>query len=169
MATANLTTPTQISDIQRRMAQIRHEMHQDVQGAVKGAHSLTDWRSLVRSHPWLALGIATAAGYLIVPKRRIQTRTVVAASGPPPEALPVAAASQAAPAMRARASTIGTVFSLVAPVAIRAAQNFALKRFEEWLERHPLHPSATGRGKEYQPGSPPAAPTGPLVGFRGSR
>ena len=35
MATTNLNM--NVADIQRRMAQIRHDMHQDVQGAVKGA------------------------------------------------------------------------------------------------------------------------------------
>ena len=82
MATANSTISAEISDIQRRMAQVRHEMHQEVQGAVKGARSLTDWRSLVRSHPWLSLGVAAAAGYLIVPKRRWETPAVTAVDTP---------------------------------------------------------------------------------------
>ena len=36
---------TDISEIQRQMAQIRHDMHHEVQCAVRSAQSLTDWRS----------------------------------------------------------------------------------------------------------------------------
>ena len=51
MATAK-STPAEINEIQRRMAQIRRELHEEVREAVKGAQSLTDWRSQVRHHPW---------------------------------------------------------------------------------------------------------------------
>ena len=70
MAMARADSPAELSDIQRRMAQIRHDMHEEVQGAVRGAQSLTDWRSMVASHPWAALGAAAAVGYLAVPHRR---------------------------------------------------------------------------------------------------
>ena len=69
MVTAK-STPAEINEIQRRMAQIRHELHEEVREAVKGAQSLTDWRSQVRNHPWLALGAAAVMGYMIVPRRR---------------------------------------------------------------------------------------------------
>ena len=58
MATAKPSNSTELEDIQRRMAQIRHDMHGEVRQAVKGAQSLTDWRSLVRNHPWLTVGVA---------------------------------------------------------------------------------------------------------------
>jgi hypothetical protein len=168
MATANSPDSTEISNIQRRMAQIRREMHQDVQGAVHGAQSLTDWRSLIRGHPWVALGLAAVAGYLIVPKRVRETQALAAPSGTPPEATPITARNQPAPARHAEASTIGTVFSLVAPVAVRAAQNYALKRFERWLEEHPLHPMAQGRDKAHESGAVPASSTGPRLRSRSS-
>jgi len=170
MATANAPYSTEISEIQRRMAQIRREMHQDVQGAVKGAQSLTDWRSLVRSHPWLALGVAAAAGYLIVPKRFRESRTLMSSTAPIAVAQP-AGPRQSAGSARAEASTIGTVFSLVAPVAIRAAQNYALKRFEQWLEQHPLHTEATRRGalSESEGRSAAPAPAAPRLRIRDSR
>ena len=71
MPAAKPTTSMDISDIQRRMAQIRHDMHQEVQGAVKGAQSLTDWRSLVKSHPWLSISVASVVGYLLVPSASV--------------------------------------------------------------------------------------------------
>src|SRR5579875_3878803 len=89
MATAK-SSPADIGEIQRRMAQIRRELHEDVREAVKGAQSLTDWRSQVRNHPWLALGAATLVGYLIVPKRH--PAPAIVAVAPP---APIAAAIEA--------------------------------------------------------------------------
>jgi hypothetical protein len=127
-----------INEIQRQMAQIRQELHHDIQGAVRGAQSLTDWRSAVGNHPWLSLAIAAAAGYLIVPERRRETRTVVTV-GPPPgpdpmPASPVSAGSRG----RSRWSAIETAYNLLAPVAVRAAQNYALQLLERWLAAHPF-------------------------------
>jgi hypothetical protein len=167
MATANSTISAEISDIQRRMAQVRHEMHQEVQGAVKGAQALTDWRALVRSHPWLSLGVAAAAGYLLVPGRRWETPAVVAL-GTPVEVAP-AARDQPAPARRAGWSTMGTVFDLLAPIAVRAAQNFALQRLEQWLKVNPLHPAESARARQSESGVAQAVRTGPSAGFRDSR
>jgi len=167
MATANSTISAEISDIQQRMAQVRRQMHQEVQGAVKGAQSLTDWRTLVRNYPWLALGVAAAAGYLIVPKRRWETPTVVAL-GTPVEVAPAAARDQPAQVRGAGWSTMGTVFSLLAPIAVRAAQNFALQRLEQWLAVHPLHPAGSGHGRESERGAGQTVPTGPSARFRDS-
>jgi hypothetical protein len=136
MATAKSGPLAEISEIQRRMAMVRHEMDHDVREAVKGAQSLTDWRSLVRGHPWLALTTAAATGYLIVPKRRTATPAVVAvgipAAGPAPVmSTPMNLASP--PPKKATWGLIGSVLSLLAPVAIRAAQNYAAQYLEQRL------------------------------------
>jgi hypothetical protein len=166
----NSTIATEIADIQRRMAQIRLEMHQDVQGAVRGAQSLTDWRSVVRSHPWLAIGTAVAAGYLIVPHRRREIHTVLAPSAARVHDAPASSPIQPADIRRAGTGTIGTIFSLLAPVAVRAAQNYALKQFELWLEHHPLHPARTVPGRpQHTDASAPGSPTGLSARFRDSR
>ena len=81
MATAK-STAAEITEIQRRMAQVRRELHEEVREAVKGAQSLTDWRSQVRHHPWLALGAAAAVGYLIVPRRRQEPAPTIVAVTP---------------------------------------------------------------------------------------
>jgi hypothetical protein len=143
MPVAKPTTVTDVAEIQRRMAQIRHDMHQEVQGAVKGAQLLTDWRSLVKSYPWLSISLAAVAGYLIVPRRRssdattVETRFINA-----PERLAVAGTpAETPPPRRTSWSIIGTAFSLLTPVAVRVAQNYALGHLEQWLSQHPLPPS----------------------------
>jgi hypothetical protein len=160
------------ADIQRRMAQIRHDMHQEVQGAVQGARTLTDWKSLVRSYPWVSLSIAAAIGYLVVPARRKQTPNIVAVAAPGPEILANArTGNREEVAQRKRASVLGTAFSLFAPLVIRAAQSYALTYFEQWLANHPLMPSG-GKQEDEGSGRPvrqPANATGPVNWLRESR
>jgi hypothetical protein len=51
------------------MSAIRQNLDDDVQEVVAGARRLTDWKHYVRDFPWVALGTATAVGYLLVPRR----------------------------------------------------------------------------------------------------
>ena len=168
MAVTKPSSPTDVADIQRRMAQIRHEMHQEVQGAVRGAQTLTDWRSLVRSHPRLALSVAAAVGYFVVPKRPKETPTVVALAAPGPEIPAKAGSGNKDDRARFTGWTVlGTALSLLAPIAVRAAQNYALTYFEQWLANHPLAPTG---GKEHDgPGRPVSEPvrsSGPSARLR---
>jgi hypothetical protein len=52
-----------------RMAQIRCDLHDDMQGMVENARTMSDWRYYARSYPWAWLGAATVLGYLVVPAR----------------------------------------------------------------------------------------------------
>ena len=124
MAMTKPSSPTDVADIQRRMAQIRHEMHQEVQGAVHGARTLADWRSLVKSYPWLSLSVAAAVGYLVVPKRRKETPTVVTVAAPGPEFL--ANAGSGTQDERARSTSwtlLGTAFSLLGFLQSKRAES----------------------------------------------
>ena len=132
MATAK-SSPAEITEIQRRMAQIRRELHEEVREAVKGAQSLTDWRSQVRNHPWLALGAAAAVGYLIVPRRQRPAPAIVAV----PRAAAVPPAIAAAARKKKRWGLIGSAFGLLAPIAVRAAQNYAIQYLEQWIAAQP--------------------------------
>ena len=65
----------EIDEIRRQMAQIRHDLHQDVSNVVSGVSEVVnevsgvmDWRSALRGHPYMLVGAALAAGYLIVPR-----------------------------------------------------------------------------------------------------
>ena len=56
-------------DIQRQMHTVRSELREDVQEIVDNARVLGQWQYYVRNYPWLCLGAAAAAGYLLVPPR----------------------------------------------------------------------------------------------------
>jgi hypothetical protein len=171
MAMARAGRGPDLSELQHQMAQIRHEMHEDVREAVRGAQSLTDWRSMVANHPWTALGLATALGFLLVPARRTRRADRVrleefaesreAQATYPPRASPVAGPSVLRSALR-----------LVTPVLVRAAQNYALNQVEQWLASNLTRfneDAADRRGERVQ-----AAPAGqnlvvPTIPFRDPR
>lgn len=56
-------------DIRQRMAALRTELEEDVQGVSDSARAMSDWRFYVRRFPFAAAGLAAAAGFLLVPKR----------------------------------------------------------------------------------------------------
>lgn len=143
MATVKPAYATEIREIQERMALIRHEMHQDVQGAVHGAHQLTDWRCLVGKYPWVSLGVATAIGYLVVPRRASRRQSHADGSTAARSAAAPSAAERPAPTGGSGAKPLSAVTRLLLPVVVRAAQNYALHLFEQWLAAHPLHPKTT--------------------------
>jgi hypothetical protein len=161
----------EISEIQRHMAQIRRDMHHEVQGAVRGAQSLTDWRSLVSNHPWLALGTAATVGYLVVPNRRRDAQTFVAV-GPTANLVPPPApfVRNAPPLQSATWNIWKAVYGLVAPVAMRAAQNYALQHLERLLAAHPFMFPDTPPSSEKAAGpGRPAAHPGPAARFLDAR
>lgn len=55
--------------IRQRMEEVRCDLDEDVQEIVEGAREMGEWRSYVRTYPWVCLGAAVAVGYLIVPRR----------------------------------------------------------------------------------------------------
>jgi hypothetical protein len=63
--------PPNADDIQREMRQVRAELRDDVQDLVHSAHRMADLGTYVRAYPWLCVGAALAAGYLIVPQRAV--------------------------------------------------------------------------------------------------
>ena len=164
MLTAKSTPTADMNDIQRRMAHLRRELHEEVSGAVKGAQSLTDWRSQVRNHPWLALGAAAAVGYIIVPRRRRpETPTIVTVNPVAPSpGVGSSPTPSSSPPRKSRFGILATAFSLVAPIAARAAQNYAIQYMEQWLAAQQARTGPTdGPGPEHaaehRPGRSPAS------------
>lgn len=54
--------------IRQRMEEVRCDLDEDVQEIVEGTRDMRQWRTYVRSYPWVCLGAALAVGYLIVPR-----------------------------------------------------------------------------------------------------
>jgi hypothetical protein len=66
-----ISETTSASDIQRQMREVRAELREDVQELVVNAQDMADWTIYVRAYPWLCVGAALAAGFLVVPSRPV--------------------------------------------------------------------------------------------------
>jgi hypothetical protein len=64
-----ITGASEADDIQRQMRDIRAELRDDVKDLISSAHDMRDWTRYVRAYPWLCVGLAAAAGYVLVPTR----------------------------------------------------------------------------------------------------
>ena len=127
-------TLSEVDEIRRHMAQIRHELHQDVQGVVRGAEATADWRRYVRNYPWVTLGIAFGIGYLIVPRRQKPVAPVFQYA-PTDQPRPVAteAPVPAEPAKKKGKPLWKTALGLATPFVLKSAQGYALQFFEQYL------------------------------------
>jgi len=67
-------SPHEADEVQRQMREIRAELRDDVQELVVSANKMADWTQYVTAYPWLCVGAALAAGYLIVPQRAVVMR-----------------------------------------------------------------------------------------------
>jgi hypothetical protein len=158
------------------MARIRRDLHDDVRGAVQNAEAATDWKRYIRAYPWASLGVAFAVGYLVVPRRHRPSTVIQAA---PSEIQRVVEVARPA-AEEKKKGLVMTVFGLVAPVALRAAQGYALQFFEQWMtqklaaeaQRHPdlaaMMANLAGGSGGVDPSGPQPDPRGPGVRPPGS-
>ncbi len=57
------------STLQGQMQQIRGNLSEHADEAIKNARREFDWRYYVANHPWTLLGVAMAVGFVLVPRR----------------------------------------------------------------------------------------------------
>jgi hypothetical protein len=180
------TARDDVDEIRRAMAQIRRELHEDMQGVVAGAEAASDWRYYVRRYPWVALGAAAALGFLVVPKRKRSAAEVAEKAATEAvhqtagrlsgllrrtrhEAAKVAEGAkdvaegrepESVEKKKAKSGLMGMLFGMITPIAMRAAQNYAMHFVENWITQQQ---QAAGLGPMAAGGPPPGF--GPFGGF----
>jgi len=161
------TATNEVDELRRRMAQIRLKMHQDVQEVVEGAEAVTDWRRYIRMYPWAAVGLTAAVGYMVVPKRRRSVPRDIARQSDVAEVREVlekAREPEVVEEKKRRKSLLGAAFAMVAPLAWRAAQNYAMTYLEQWIAQQQQQAMASAGpppGVGPAPGPVPGRPGGP--------
>ena len=55
--------------IQREMQAVRGHLDRDVGQLLESARRMVDWRQQVKNYPWVAVGAAVIAGFLLIPRR----------------------------------------------------------------------------------------------------
>jgi hypothetical protein len=163
------TVSDDADEIRRQMAAIRRELHQDVKEVVATAGAVTDWRRYITSFPWVSLGAAFAAGYLLVP-RRSRTAESLADVSSALRAVERTGEQMVGEAMRRdepagqRKSLASTALAIVTPLALRAAQGYAMKYLEQWImQQQTGHAHAVTSPDRYGPraGTGSGRPVGP--------
>jgi hypothetical protein len=117
-----------------RMAALRHEIISDVEQVSESARAMTDWTYYVRRFPWVAVGVAAAAGFLLVPRKK-------ATITPTPEQLAalannkefVAAATQQLKPPESVAKQLAVV---LAGIAGKAALSYITAQFRASATQH---------------------------------
>ena len=152
------TAPNEVDVIRRQMAQIRLELHQDVRGVVEQAEAATDWRRAIQMYPFACMGAAFVLGFVLVPGRRSSTQRVVEvttrAAGKPGSAPVVEHVREVERKPGLLGSLIGKGFGLLSPLAMRAAQGYAMQYLENFIAQQQ---AATQGG----PGPAAPGPQGP--------
>ena len=148
----------EIEEIRRQMAQIRHDLHQDVSSVVSGVSEVVsevseamDWRSVLRSHPYMLVGAALAAGYLIVPRRK-QVNL-------PPQSVLGNGVLQETISTKKKFRPLSLAVDLLWPIATQAVQAYALIWIEKQLKQYPQvgpesHPPEGRLGSEFRRTTP---------------
>ena len=128
------------------MAVLRRELDGGVEHVAESARAMTDWTFYVRRFPWVAVGLAAAVGFLLVPRKKTSVAPTAeqlaelaknkqfwadAASEikPPPSMLKGFAATIATIAVRAAIAYVGEMLRAKAagpasdPAPMAAAEN----------------------------------------------
>jgi hypothetical protein len=118
------------------MNEVRCDLDEDVQEIVEGARVMGKWRYYVRSYPWVCLGAALAAGYLIVPRRQ---------SGMRPDAQALAELANqsrllAASHLPATGTTRGMFLAFVGNLVLRGVTSYALQQADKLFATQPATP-----------------------------
>jgi hypothetical protein len=149
-----------IDDIRRQMAQIRRDMHVDVSQVVGEVEEAMDWRSVIRNHPYVALGVGLAVGYFIVPKRRGRVERAADRVRPLLEASTTPVYEAAAPEKPRKSlgrRAVGWALGLLWPLVSQSAQAYASMWLESQLKQHlnlNPHPAPPGDDSSSPKGGP---------------
>jgi len=151
MSAMSVSPTPAAEEIQRQMRDVRSELREDVQEIVDNARIMTDWQYYVRSYPWLCLGAAAAAGYLLVPSR-------VQVFKPDPQTLAelvrqqqVAVKAEVQP--QPPAGLIGGLVNMAAGVALQGAMAIASQQLNQFLQglAAPASPPTVTGGSDEEP------------------
>lgn len=124
-----------LSRLQRRLAEARESLHDDAEELVDSANQLGDWRAYVRRYPLASAAVAAAIGFAIVPGKRIvyspDAKTIMSLARR--NKLVVKASDQA----EANRGVWGTLLTLAATAAVRGATAYAAAQVGRSSESKP--------------------------------
>lgn len=141
-ATYNDATADQL---RLEMAMVRKDLGADIKGVAAQARELTDWRQYVKRAPWISVAVATAAGFMVVP-RKLNLETV------DPNTIAKLAEQhrivvENKPKAAAKAGVGSSAFAVISAIVLRSAMGFASQKVSELLASKQSDGSGTAQSK----------------------
>ncbi len=140
-----VTGSKDVDEIYHRMAVIRREPHTNVREAVAGAEAVMDWGRYTWTYPWIALGGAVVAGYLLyaTAPQKAAPQGDGPRAGEPVEGVTPQAKAQARSSISR--NLLVAAWDMLFPVAVRAGQNSLLRWLEQQYPTQPVEPTTPSR------------------------
>jgi hypothetical protein len=129
--------------LREEMRQLRSHMDADVDSIVENTRGLLDWHSYFESAPWISLGAAALAGYLLVPSKVRTTQVDLEQLIELAKHRPVVVSDQPAPAKGMAGPAISKV---VMNLVWRAALALATQQLNQFLSSRPNSSGASPGG-----------------------
>jgi hypothetical protein len=130
--------------IQKQMRELRADLREDVHEVVVSAHKMADIGNYVRAYPWLCVGAALAAGYLIVPQRAVILRPDAEALVELAKKHQLVVKTNAGPGQKKRGGLLAQLLGLAAAALLQSGLKIATNQLSEAFS-HDGHPHTNGR------------------------
>jgi hypothetical protein len=128
-------SPNDVDAIRRQMSRIRRKQRAAVREVLADARRVAGWASYLRPVAWAGLGAAAATAICTINKRAAKARGISFA--------PIGVAEEPRHLANGRTGNsespkiqqglFDSVWKCVAPIVVRAAQDYALRQLEQWI------------------------------------
>jgi len=135
---------SEAEQIQKQMRELRADLREDVQEVVVSAHKMADIANYVRAYPWLCVGAALAAGYLIVPQRAVVLRPDAEALVELARKHQLVVKTNEGPPQKKRGGLLAQLLSLAAATLLQSGLKVATNQLSEAFS-HNGHAHSNGR------------------------
>jgi hypothetical protein len=135
---------SEADQIQKQMRELRADLREDVQDVVVSAHKMADIANYVRAYPWLCVGAAVAAGYLIVPQRAVVLRPDAEALVELAKKHQLVVKTNEGPAQKKRGGLLAQLLGLAAATLLQSGLKVATNQLSEAFS-HNGHAHSNGR------------------------
>jgi hypothetical protein len=126
------------------MRELRADLREDVQDVVVSAHNMADIAKYVRAYPWLCVGAAVAAGYLIVPQRAVVLRPDAEALVELARKHQLVVKTNEGPGQKKRGGLLGQLLGLAAAALLQSGLKIATNQLSQVFEYNG-HTRSNGR------------------------
>lgn len=130
--------------IQQQMRNLRADLREDLHEVVVSAHNLADIGNYVRAYPWLCVGAALAAGYLVVPQRAVVLRPDAEALVELARKHQLVVKTNEGPGQKKRDGLLARLLALAAATLLQSGLKFATNQLSEAFA-HNGHQHTNGR------------------------